>query len=132
MAKKTSPPKKANRKKAVQSVAVAPRVLKQKVAKRRWFRVSHPVTPPKKIRNSWQISRDVLRLLWDNKRIFAALALIYGVLNLVLVRGFSGGVDVGALKNQLSPALGGNSTPFASSLTIFNKLISTSGNTSGS
>lgn len=132
MAKKTSPPKKANRKKAVQSVAVAPRVLKPKVAKRRWFRISHPDTPPKKIRNSWQISRDVLQLLWGSKGMFMLLAVIYGLLTFVFVRGFSGGVDVGALKNQLSSVVGGNSAPLNSSLTIFNKLISTSGNTSGS
>ncbi|HET8709670.1 MAG TPA: hypothetical protein VFL85_05355 [Candidatus Saccharimonadales bacterium] len=98
-------------------------------APRRFFRFRRRVARPKRIANAWQISRTVGVLVWQHKKIFLGLALIYGVLNLVLVRGFSGGTDVTALNNQLGQVFGGNFGPLLSSTTVFLSLISTSGNT---
>lgn len=80
----------------------------------------------------WRISATVGQLLWRHKNIFLSLALIYGLLNLVLVRGFSGGTNVSDLKTQLDQVFTGHYASLASSLTIFASLVSTSGNTSSS
>jgi len=131
MTKKVPATKKKNQKKVTRAVTRPSQEAIATPKSRRFPGFSRPTTQPKRIRNSWQISRDVLQLLWGSKGIFMLLAVIYGLLTFVLVRGFSGGVDVGALKNQLSSVVGGNSAPLNSSLTIFNKLISSSGDTSG-
>jgi hypothetical protein len=107
-----------------------PKTRKLKPASRRALRFRRRVSHPKPIANVWKISRTVCALVWQHKKIFFGLALIYGVLNLVLVRGFSGGTDVTSLKDQLGQIFGGNFGPLLSSATVFLTLISTSGNTS--
>jgi hypothetical protein len=82
--------------------------------------------------NVWRLTRAVALLLWQHKKIFISLALIYGLLNLVLVRGFSGGVNVTEVKNELNQAFGGHTAAVTTSMTVLLSLISTSGNTSSS
>ncbi|MEO6513843.1 MAG: hypothetical protein ABIR37_04105 [Candidatus Saccharimonadales bacterium] len=89
--------------------------------------VVRPVLP-----SVWSITKTVARMLWLHKKVFLSLALIYGVLNLVLVRGFTGGLNVSDLKGQLDQAFSGHLAALATSATVFASLVSTSGNTSNS
>jgi hypothetical protein len=67
-----------------------------------------------------------LRTYW---KVFGGILLIYGILNLILVRGFSGGADLQSLKNNLYGAINGSGSQLASSLSLFGVLLSTAGNT---
>lgn len=83
---------------------------------------------PGKLPSVWQLTVTTARLLWQYRQLFIILTLIYGVLNLVLVRGLAGGTDVGSLKNQLSQGFKGHFSALASGLSVFVVLLGSSGN----
>jgi hypothetical protein len=89
-------------------------------------RIKHPVKLP----NVWLLTKRTWELLWRHKELFVGLALTYGVLNLLLVQGFSGGTDVSSLKDTFSQVFTGNFGFLASGLSTFVVLIGTAGNTS--
>lgn len=111
-------------------LADKPRRLRN--APRYKFRFRRQFSQPQPIVSVWRITRRTASILWQHKVLFLGLALIYGVLNLLLVRGFSGGTDVSQIKSDLSEVFKGNVGALASSMSIFVTLVSTSGNTSSS
>ena len=122
-----SAPKAVPRAKAT---AISPRRLRPgrtKILKRRKL-----AEPPQKIPSAWKITKKASNLLWEHKKIIIVITLVYGLLNLVLVRGFSGGTDVGSLKNTLDQIFHGDLGHLASSLTVFALLVTSAGNSSSS
>lgn len=93
-------------------------------------RLHNRITHHAKLSNVWQLTKTTAIVLWEHKRLFITITLIYGVLNLLLVRGLAGGTNVGDLKHQLSTAFTGNVGALASSLSIFVVLVGSSGNAS--
>jgi len=89
-------------------------------------RIKHPVSLP----SVWQLARQTSRLLWRHRWLFLGLALTYGVLNILLVRGFSSGTNVSSLKHQLSQAASGNVGQLAVGFSVFVSLLASSGNSS--
>lgn len=81
-----------------------------------------------KLPNAFKVSKAAALVLWQNKTLFIAIALIYGILNIILVRGLAGSVDVGSLRDQLNQAFNGHLGHFAANLTVFAVLIGSSGN----
>ncbi len=67
-------------------------------------------------------------MLWQHKRLFIIITLIYGLLSLILVQGLASGTNVGELKNQLNDVVTGHFGALVSSLSIFAVLVSSSGN----
>jgi hypothetical protein len=65
--------------------------------------------------------------LWVHKRLFGGIVLIYGLLNILLVRGLSGSSNLSTLKSTLDSVLTGVGGKVASSFTTFAYLLSTSG-----
>lgn len=86
-------------------------------------RIRHPVVLP----SAWQLSKQSLRLLWQYKKLFVGIVLIYGILNLLLVQGLGGGVDVTSLKHNLDQVFTGKSGAIGSSLAIFAVLVGNTG-----
>jgi hypothetical protein len=86
--------------------------------------------PRRKLPSAWQIARRSCETLWQHKRVFGSLTLIYGLLTLVLVQGIAGGTDVSSLKTQLNQAFSGQLGSVASSLSVFAVLVSSAGNNS--
>ena len=71
---------------------------------------AYPVKPgakPPKLLNVWWLSRTAVQPLWQHRRLFLGLSLIYGLLNLILVQGLAS-TDVSGLKNALNQAIGGH------------------------
>jgi hypothetical protein len=128
----------ASRKKSAPKKSVVTPPVQSSAARRLWpaktwrSRFVYQGPPRKPLPSVWRIARAVALLLWQHKKMFVCLALIYGVLNLVLVRGFTGGLNVSDLKDQLSQAFDGHFAALATSVTVFASLVSTSGNTSSS
>ena len=88
-----------------------------------------PIVLPK-IPSAWMLTKKTADLLWINRRLFITLTLVYGLLNILLVRGFSGTADVGQLKSELNQAFSGNFGSIATGLGVFVVLLGGSGNTS--
>lgn len=77
---------------------------------------------------AWQLARTAALTLWQHRVLFIGITVVYGLLNLILVRGFANGTDVANLKTQLGQIFNGDFGPLASSLTIFVVLIGSAGN----
>jgi hypothetical protein len=125
-------PNKKSSKKPVQKrtteIPSQPRRLKQ--AKYKSFRFSKRIKHPVKLPNSWKILKKSLKLLWEHRKFYLLLVMIFGVINLLFVRGFSSTTDVGTLKSTLNLLFTGHIGHILSGLTVFALLITSSGNTS--
>ncbi len=112
-----------------QSQSVAsnkPRRLKPRTYKT--LRVAKRIKHPIKLPNVWRLTRISGKLLWEHKRLFIGIILVYGLLNLILVQGLAGSTDVGTLKQGLSQVFTGHLGPLISSLSIFAVLVGSAGN----
>ncbi len=86
--------------------------------------MKHPVKLP----NVWHMAKTASLILWRHKRLFIGITLVYGLLNLVLVRGLAGGTDVGSLKHEFSQVFHGNFSSLTSGLSVFVILVGSAGN----
>ncbi|MGC1176737.1 MAG: hypothetical protein WA843_01595, partial [Candidatus Saccharimonadales bacterium] len=87
-------------------------------------RVKHPVRLP----GAWWLTKTATRILWEHKGLFAGILVIYGLLNLVLVRGLASNTDVGSLKHQFDQVFKGHFGSVISSLSVFALLVGSAGN----
>jgi hypothetical protein len=78
--------------------------------------------------NVWQLTKTAWRILWQHKKLFIGITLIYGLLNLILVQGLASNTDVTSLKNTLNQAYTGHLGSVVSSLSAFAVLVSSAGN----
>ena len=137
-ARKQSPPK-TSRKKAPLKPVAAPAVVRDHTKPRRstgvtFRRLGRTERSTQRVRIPavWQLSKTAALTLWKYRALFIGITIVYGLLNLILVRGFASSTDVGSLKTQLSQIFNGNFGSLASSLTIFVVLIGSAGNGSSS
>jgi hypothetical protein len=105
--------------------AKTPRRVKPPEYKR--FQLRGRVKYPDNVASGWQITKKTARLLWQNKNLFLGIALVYGLLNLILVRGLGSSVDVNNLKETLNHVFSGQYGQLASSLSVFAVLLGSSG-----
>ena len=70
---------------------------------------------------------QAIRQMWKNKKLFGGIILIYGILNVLLVRGLTGSTDLATLKSTLDSVFTGIGGKLASSFTTFAYLVTTSG-----
>lgn len=109
------------------SVVEGPRRVK--VPKRRPFkRQDKRFRQRRRLPNVIVLTKKAWHLQLDNWRIIGGLMLVYGVLNIVLVRGLNGGVDVSSLKSQLHLLVHGVSGNIATGFAIFGQLLTSSSN----
>jgi hypothetical protein len=83
-----------------------------------------------KLPNVWQLTQKTWRILWQHRKLFVGITLIYGVLSLILVQGIAGGTDVSSLKRALNQAFAGSFGSLASAFSIFAVLVGSTGNNS--
>jgi hypothetical protein len=99
------------------------RRLKPAIYKRGRYqkRIKHPGP---KLKSSWSLFRSSLGLLASNKRLFAGIVLVYGLLSLLMVRGFSSTAQLGTTKLALQAAKNGG---FSTGFSLLGSLFSSSG-----
>jgi hypothetical protein len=85
---------------------------------------------PKRLPNVFKLSKIAALTVWQHKRLFAGITVIYGLLNLVLVQGIAGNADLTELKQTLDQAFTGNFGSLVSGLSIFAVLVGSAGNAS--
>jgi len=75
----------------------------------------------------WQLTKSSAKLIWDNRVVFTGIALIYGLLILLLAKGFSGGQNIGELKKAVSDSLSGNGKEIGASIAVFVSMFGSAG-----
>jgi hypothetical protein len=105
-----------------------PRRLKQRTYKS--FQLQKRIKHPIKIPNVVKLTKSSVKLAWQHKKLFTGIILIYGLLNLIFVRGLAGGSDLGSLKDSFDQVFQGNFGSLASGLGVFITLVGSSGNSS--
>jgi hypothetical protein len=79
-----------------------------------------------KLPSWWQLLKKSSRLLWANKKSILGFAIIYGLLNLLFVRGLTSPFDIENIEQVLSEALGGESAGLETGFTAFGLLVGAS------
>jgi hypothetical protein len=122
--------KKTTAKKAVPLKRSGPRKLE--LPKRIWYkpltwRHRKPVPQYKKISKARLLFVTVLRQLRRDWKLFGGIVLIFGILNLILVRGLTGSNNLSEIKGALDTGGHGLGSEFASSTISFALLLASSG-----
>lgn len=125
-------PKKSPKSSAKKAPASSATPRRLQVPKRIWYkpltwRYRQPVPPYKPLPKARVLFATSLKQLWRNKRLFGSIVALYGVLNIVLVRGLGGSSDLTTLKASLDSALHGFGGKLATSFVSFTYLLTTSG-----
>lgn len=90
-------------------------------------RIKHSKT---QINGAFKIFKSSIKLLIDNWKLFGGIVLIYLVLNVILVKGFSSGSHIPELKQTLQSLFGGHYAQLATGVTLFGLLLGSASNTS--
>lgn len=144
VAKRTPTPKKSlikklfpkeDRKGVVYRSKDGSRILQ--IPKRIWYnpltwRNLPPVPDYKPLPKARKMFWFAMNLIWEHKKLFGCIILIYGVLDFVLVRGLAGGTDITSIKNSLTNVFHGTGGKLTASGISFVYLLASSGSgTSG-
>jgi len=78
----------------------------------------------------WQLSKTSLTLLWSYRWLFAGIILIYGIFNVVIVQGLSGGLNVPNISQQVNGLFHGQYKQVSSGLTVYAILLASAGTSS--
>ena len=125
---KKKPP--IQKKQSVQSRRVFAEPRQLKLAQSSRFRLHKPIKHPVKLPNVWILTKKSADIIWQNKRLFLGIIIIYGLLNLIFVQGLSNSTDISSLKSSLGHVLTGSLGAFTSSLNVFLILLGSTGSSS--
>ena len=92
------------------------------------FRIAPPVKHPVVLPSGWSIFKRAVAIIWSAKKLFLGIALIYGVLNLLLIQGLGNTGDIQTLKSTFDTAFHGQIGHLFSGLAVFSFLVVSSGN----
>ncbi|MDB5166845.1 MAG: conserved rane protein of unknown function [Candidatus Saccharibacteria bacterium] len=103
---------------------------KIKIAKRRWWHLRRRGPKPvlSKIPSSWFLFKQSLRSMWKHKWLFLRIVLVFALLNIILVRGFSGSGTTSELKSSVIDVTQGNFGKLAGAVSIFAYITLSSNN----
>ncbi len=116
----------ADAKAATKKAASTPRQLRQ--PKYQSFKMQSRIKSTGTLPSAYRLFGGATKLLFKHWRVFIGMVLIYGVLNLVLVRGFSGSANLTDVKHTLDGALKGDWSQAASGGLLFVYLLGSAGN----
>jgi len=103
-----------------------PRQVKQSLP--RWYRFIRPVSVSfPRLPSVVVLSKASLEVLWINRRIFAGLTLIYGVMNLLLVQGLASTSQINLLKNDLTQVVHGHLASLGTTFGGFSQIVGSAG-----
>jgi hypothetical protein len=119
--------KKTDNKIVKQPKITKPDSKSRKKPKYKSFRLAKPIKHHAGIiPNWWELLKKSWNLILANKKPIAIFVLIYGLLNIILVRGFSGTVNIEELRESFSEITGEDSASLLSGFTTFGLLFSAS------
>jgi len=84
--------------------------------------------PVVRVPNAFRLTKQASLVLWRHKKLFLGITIVYGLLNLLLVKGLANNTDVSSLKSTLSQVFTGHFGGLASGLVVFVVLVGSAGN----
>ncbi len=103
---------------------------KKKSPKYKSFKLSKPIKhPAPKLPGSFKILGRSLVVLKQNWKLFGGIVLVYGLLNIALVKGLNPAQDVGSLKTILNEAVKGGYGQISTGITLYGVLLGSSAST---
>lgn len=94
----------------------------------------HSFRPHKRIKHTTKLpgsfkllSKSVKLMLISKWKLFGALALLYGLLTILLVRGIGGGLQLNEIKASLHGAFGGSFSSITTGLALFSYILGSAG-----
>jgi hypothetical protein len=134
--RKTTPAKRPKATRKTRAAAKAKPAAKQNAPVTRTAKQDNPqpVEKPvlRKLPNIWRLTRTAADILWQHKALFVTITLVYGLLNLLLVRGLASATDVGSIKQDMNQLFRGQLGGLSSGVGVFVVLLGSSGNNSSS
>ena len=101
-----------------------------KAPKYRSFRMHKRIKPPRTLPGAFRLLGRSLLVLKRHWKLFLAITLVYGILNIILVRGLAGGTDLTHIKSALNQSFSGHGSKITTGLTLFVYMLGSSGNSS--
>lgn len=109
---------------------VAKQPRRRKAPVYRSFRLHKRIRPTQpKLPNSFRLFRASLGILRKNWRLFTVLAIIYGLLTVLLVRGVGGGLNLQELKATFADVFKGRFGGIVTGAVLFSTLLGSAGST---
>ncbi|MDB5185796.1 MAG: hypothetical protein JWL85_319 [Candidatus Saccharibacteria bacterium] len=88
------------------------------------FRLQKRIKTTKaKLPGAFTLFKRSIRHLWQHKKLFGGIVLFYLLLTVLLVKGFSQGMDVRQAKETVVGLLGGGQAELSASFTVFSYLV---------
>jgi hypothetical protein len=109
---------------AVQRLLTAPKIVRYKPST---WRHRTPVPEYKSLPEAYKLFWNVLQELWTNKKLFGGIVIIYGVLDVILVRGFSNSSNLASFKSTLDHTFTGSAGKLTTTVLTFGYLFAGSG-----
>jgi len=85
-----------------------------------------------KLPNAFRLFGQASQLIFKHWKLVGGIVLVYGLLNVLLVRGINGGISIADLKSQTDSLFHGATGHLASGFTVFALLVSSSNNVASS
>jgi hypothetical protein len=85
---------------------------------------------PGKLPSVFQIAKATWEVVWENRKLFLAICITYGLLNLILVQGLASGSNISTLKADIHKGFSGHPGSLVTSFGLFAELLSSAGNNS--
>lgn len=129
----TSEKQKKSQNKIVREPNIVPEDAKiRKKPEYKSFQLHKPIKPFRPaIATWWELSNMSLQLLWVNRRALFTFTLVFGVLNLLLVRGLNSPINIDELQLLYEDLFGGDVSVLTTSLTTFAVLLGASAEAGG-
>lgn len=83
-----------------------------------------------KLPSAWKLMHSSFRILRQNWKLFLGITLVYGILTIILVRGFGGSLNLSELKTSIQDSLSGSLSSLTTATTLFTYLVGSSGSSS--
>ena len=112
---------------AVKKPAPPNKARRLKPPKYRSFRLHERIKHPVKLIGSFKLLKKSIGTVLNNWRPFGRLALLYGLLTILLVRGLGGGLQLNEVKANLQGAFEGSFSSITTGLTLFSYILGSAG-----
>ncbi len=120
--------KKTSAKKAPSVAKEGPKPRRLKQSQYKSFRLHKKIRPAQpKLPSSWSLWKSTLKTLNTHRDVLFPIIAVYFVLTIILVRGITGGLDVGGIKDAFSELFAGRVGSLLAAGAIFGTLLGSAG-----
>ncbi len=107
------------------SVQSSPRRLKR--PNYQTFKKSKRIKHPDQLPSAYNLFKKALTIFKANWKLFLTITVIYGLLTIILVRGFGGALNLSELKSSLKNGFNGSYASLLTGVTLFSYLLGSAG-----